>query len=246
MSEDHFGLNMIVYGKSKQGKSFLGDTTPAPRLVLDAEMGSRFTPSKKIVWDPVMYAPPVPDGTWDTAIVYVRDYQTVLKAYEWLNSGQHTFKSVVLDSISETQQRCVDEIAGSDIMKTQDWGTLLRKVSELVRNLRDLTTHPVTPLDSVILIGMAKRDDDGWRPFVQGSLATVLPYHVDCCAWLEVVAGEDGVPVRRLFVGPLPGYLTGERVGGRLGPYIDNPNITDMLRMIRGNEDTNIETEKTD
>lgn len=235
----NYGINAVVYGPSKSGKSTLGDTTPAPRVVLDAEMGSRFTPSRKIEWDPVKYAPPVADGTWDTAIVTVRDYQTVSRAYDWLNSGNHPFKSAILDSISEIQQRGVDDIAGSDIMKTQDWGTLLRRVSELVRNFRDLTTHPVNPLDAVIFIAMAKKpENDIWRPHVQGQLSTTLPYYVDVCAYLQKVVLEDGSSVRRLFIDDVPGYLVGERVGGRLGAYIDNPTVTGMLDMIRGVDNT--------
>lgn len=236
-----YGINAIVYGHSKQGKSWLGDTTPAPRLILDAEMGSRFTPSKKIDWDPVQYAPPEPSDAWDTAIVPVHSYRAVLKAYEWLNSGKHPFKSVVLDSISEIQQRAVDDIAGTDQMKTQDWGTLLRQVSDLVRKFRDLTTNPVKPLDAVIFIAMARQRDGGvWQPHVQGSLATTLPYYVDICAYLQLVTMEDGISTaRRLFVGPTPGFETGERVGGRLGPYLDNPDVTKMLAMIRGDDDAN-------
>lgn len=237
-----YGINAVIYGHSKQGKSYLGDTTPAPRLILDAEMGSRFTPSRKIEWDPIRYAPPEPDGTWDSAIVPVHDYRTITKAYEWLNSGQHPFRSVVLDSISEIQQRGVDDIAGTKQMTTPDWGTLLRTVSETVRRFRDLTTHPLKPLDAVIFIAMARQQDDTWRPYVQGQLSTVLPYYVDICAWLQVVTNEDMSSVRRLFVGPTPGYLTGERVGGRLGSYIDNPDIEHMLKMIRGTENNETET----
>lgn len=232
---------MIVHGPSKSGKSTLGDTTPGPRLVLDAEMGSRFTPSKKVVWDPTQYAPPEPSDDWDTAIVYVRDYKAVTRAYEWLNSGKHPFKSVVMDSISEVQQRCIDSLAGTDIMKTQDWGTLLRQVSDMVRKFRDLTTHPNNPLDVVMFIAMTKQRDDGtWYPYVQGSLATVLPYHVDVASYLQTVTLDDGISTaRRLFIGPINGYVTGERVAGRLGTYLDNARITDMLAMVRGEVEPN-------
>lgn len=240
----HYGLTMIVHGKSKQGKSYLGDTTPAPRLILDAEMGSRFTPSRKIQWNPVTENPPVVDGTWDTAIVPVHDYRTITKALEWLNSGRHPFKSVVLDSISEIQQRGVDDIAGTRQMATQDWGTLLRTVSDTVRKFRDLTTHPTQPLDAVVFIAMTREQNDEWRPYVQGQLSTALPYYVDACTYLQVVTLEDFSTVRRLFVGPTPGYLTGERVGGRLGSYIDNPNVTTMLQMIRGEENNTMEDNK--
>jgi hypothetical protein len=232
MADD--GLSMIVYGPSKGGKSTLGDTTPAPRLVLDAEMGSRFTPSKKIKWDPIREAPPEADGSWDTALVPVHSFTAVQKAYEWLNSGKHPFRSVVMDSISEVQQRMVDSLVGTNPMQLQDWGTLLRQASDLVRKFRDLTTNPVRPLDIVLFIAMAQQRQDGTQhPYVQGQLKTTLPYYTDLLAYLAPVPAEDGTIVRRLLVGPTQGYETGERVGGRLGHFIDNPNITDMLSKVR-------------
>lgn len=240
MSSEHLGVSIIVHGPAKAGKSFFGDTTPAPRLVLDSEMGSRFTPSKKKVWDPTKEAPPAADGSWETCIVYVRDYRSVLKAYEWLDSGKHPFRSVVIDSISATQQRAIDSLAGIQQPTQQDWGTLLRQVSDLVRRFRDLTTNPVKPLDAVVFIAMTRQGREGdatWRPHVQGSLATVLPYLTDIVGYLCVAPETDGTQVRRLFVGPVAGFETGERVGGRLGTYIDNPTVTEMLARVRGSVD---------
>jgi hypothetical protein len=226
---------MIIFGHSKHGKSFLGDTTPAPRVVLDAEGGSLFTPSRKTEWSPSTSPPPEPDGTWDTAIVRVRTYRDVQQAFQWLNSGKHSFRSVVMDSISEVQQRCVDDIAGTNQMQTQDWGQLLRVVSSLVRQFRDLTGHPTKPLDAVVFIAMAKQNGEGtWYPYVQGSLATTFPYYVDASTFLSVVTAEDGTQFRRLYCGTFNGYATGERLGGRIPPFIDNPNISGMLAMIRG------------
>lgn len=230
------GFNCIVFGASKRGKSWLGDTTPAPRVVLDAEAGSRWTPSRKVKWDPTREAPPAPDGTWDTAIVEVRSYQAVLKAYEWLNSGKHPFRSVVMDSISEVQQRAIDDMVGSSAMKVQDWGQLLRVVSDLVRKFRDLLVNPVRPLDVVLFIAMAKQRNDGtWAPHIQGSLATTLPYYVDACTYLDVVPTEDGRQIRRLFCGTFPGFETGHRLPEQLlGQYVDEPNLSEMLARIRG------------
>jgi hypothetical protein len=237
VNSEHLGISAIVHGPAKSGKSFLGDTTPGPRLILDAEMGSRFTPSKKKVWDPTKENPPVADGSWDTCIVYVRDYRSVLKAYEWLDSGKHPFRSVVLDSISEIQQRAIDSLVGIQQPTQQDWGTLLRQVSDLVRRFRDLTTNPVKPLDAVLFIAMTKQGRDGdatWRPHVQGSLGTTLPYFTDLVGYLCVTQEPGGTSIRRLFVGPVTGFETGERVGGRLGSHIDNPNVTEMLARVRG------------
>lgn len=228
------GLSILVHGNSKSGKSWFGDTTPAPRLVLDAEAGSWFTNSKKVEWNPIADAPPEYDGSWETAIVTVRDYDTVKKAYEWLNSGQHPFKSVVLDSISEIQQRCIDNIAPTNPMKTQDWGTLLREVGTLVRKTRDLVIHPTNPLRTVVLIAMSRDSDGKKTPYVQGQLATTLPYFPDVVGFIKIIPDETGAPHRYMMLQETDEYAAGERVGGRLGAYIENPDAAVMTDAVFG------------
>ena len=233
------GFSLLVHGQSKSGKSYLADTAPAPRLVLDAEGGAstRFTPSRKTVWDPQNDAPPEADGSWDTCVVYVRSFIDVQRAFDWLNSGKHPFKSVIIDSLSETQQRCVDALVGSDQMKTQDWGELLRKMSTLVRSYRDLIIHPINPLQVVVFIAMTRDFDGVKRPYVQGQLSSTLPYYVDVCAYLWSELTEDGEQSRRLLCTPHPQFEAGDRTG-RLGTVLDNPSIQQMLDTIY-NQTTN-------
>ena len=234
MAEASYGINAVIFGPSKAGKTWLMDTAPAPRLILDAEGKTRFLPSKKIYWNPMATPPPEADGSWDTCIVPVQSYKILDQAREWLVSGQHPFRSVGLDSISEAQQRAVDDVVGIKQPQTQDWGTLLRMVAALARGLRDLTTHPTNPLDAVIVNAMTKLDDSGVQaPFLQGQMTDRLPYYFDLCNYLCIVPGPDGRPIRRLIVEPAPGFATGEAVGGALGPYIDDPNLTTMLDTVR-------------
>jgi AAA domain len=229
------GFSLLVHGQSKSGKSYLADTAPAPRLVLDAEGGAstRFTPSRKVVWNPTSDAPPEADGSWDTCVVYVRSFTDVQKAYDWLNSGKHPFKSVVIDSLSETQQRCVDALVGSDQMKTQDWGELLRKMSTLVRSYRDLIIHPTNPLQVVVFVAMTKEVEGVKRPYVQGQLASTLPYYVDVVGYLWTEPTETGEQVHRLLCSPHPSFEAGDRTG-KLGAVLEAPSIEDMLSMIYG------------
>jgi AAA domain len=229
-----WGASILVYGPKGAGKSWLCNTAPAPRLILDAEAGSRFLPGRKKSWNPLTESPPELDGTWDTVVAPIRDFRALEQAYSWLASGKHPFKSVSLDSASEIQQRAIDNIAGAELMSQQQWGQLLRVISDLFRKFRDLLVHPTNPLASVSMTAMARQKDGQWEPYFQGQAATVVPYFFDTVAYIAPVAQpETGETIHRLYVGTFPGFLTGERVGGCLGSYIDNPSITSMIATVR-------------
>jgi len=243
MSEVQRSLTVMVYGDSKVGKSSFAVTAPYPRLMLDVEGGHRFLPIVAKYWDPMREEPPLADGTWDTVVVTVRDYDTVLKAYQWLQAGKHHFKSLIIDSISELQVKCMDSIAGTEQMKMQQWGELLRHMGGLLRDLRDLTMHPTTPLEAVVLTAMARVGQDGvHRPYLQGQLAIQAPYFYDILGALTIEQFQNPDPMqppyklRRMYVERTSEYEAGERVQGRLGSIVeqDSLSIETMLDNIFG------------
>lgn len=233
-------LSVLVHGHSKVGKTTFAATAPYPRLLLDVESASRFLPVVRTVWDPNTGPPPVADGTWDTCVVYVRDYDTVLKVYQWLQVGQHQFRSLVLDSISELQVRLKERIAGRGQLQTQQWGEVLTALAGLMRDFRDLTMHATNPLEAVVLTAMTQNKDGIYKPYLQGQLATVIPYFFDITGYLYVdqVVTEDPtappVEIRRLLTRKHPMFEAGERVQGRVPQVVDNPSIEGMLDMIFG------------
>lgn len=232
------GFSLLVHGPSKAGKSTLLDSMPYPRLIIDAEGGAstRFTPSIKKIWDPDREVPPVADGTWSTCVVYVRSYETITRVYEWLNSGQHQFRSVGIDSISETQQRCIDAIAGADQMRTQDWGELLRTMSKKIREYRDLIIHPTHPIDMFGMVAMTRESNGVHRPYVQGALSVALPYYIDVVGYIWAEMNPDtGEMHRRMLVAPTATIDAGDRTG-RLGVVIENPRADAMYEMIYGQQ----------
>lgn len=230
MSERSWSI--LVHGGAKVGKTHFGATAPPPILVLDAEGGWRFVSRRKVYWDPQLDQPPVDDASWTVCIVTVRDYATVQRTYEWLASGQHPFTSVVMDSISEIQQRCIDAMVGADQMKTGDWGELLRKMSALVRQFRDLTFHPTKPIEAVVIIAMTRQVNDVWKAYVQGQLATTLPFYVDTVGFLyHETDGTTGQQTLKLLVHDHPQIDAGDRTG-RLGAVIEAPTVSGMLDTI--------------
>lgn len=223
------GVCFLVHGESKVGKTWMGASGPRPVLILDAEGGTRFLPYKTVQWDG-MSEPPT-QGDWEVCIVPVRSYATMQSVYQWLNAGKHPFKTVVIDSLSEVQQRCIDGLAGQQQMSQQMWGDLLRQMSALVRAFRDLVTHPSSPLSAVVLIAMSRETNGKRVPYVQGQLAVTLPYYIDVVGYYFTHVDESGVLMRRLWVTPHPLFDAGDRTGA-LGEVVDNPTITQMLSII--------------
>lgn len=226
-------LTLFVHGESKIGKSWLGDTVPGPRLIVDAEGRAKWTPSgPKIYWDPLREAVPVYDGTWETCIVNVTDFNTMQYVFNVLQSGQHPFVSVTLDSLMEIQKRCIDVIAGAAQLSQQDFGELLRRLEALIRAYRDLTLSDVNPLKVVVFISGTQNIDGQMVPLLQGALRKTAPYYMDVAGYLFKVPTADGQQyVRRLWLEAIPQFVAGDGTG-RFPQYIDNPNISEMFRTL--------------
>lgn len=230
-------LSILVHADSKVGKSTLGATCPAPVLILDAEGSTKFLPIAKVEWDPKQYAPPIYDGTWTHCIVVVRDFDTLLMAFQWLIHGQHSFRSIVLDSISEMQRKLKTALVGTEAMQMQAWGELLTKMDSLIRGYRDLTLHPTNPVQVAMFIAETRETNGKWKPYMQGQIAVALPYWMDIVGFLfvaDVLSADQQTTVkqRQLLIGPHPQYESGERVQGRLPDVIAEPNISTILQAV--------------
>jgi hypothetical protein len=233
--------SILIYGPSKVGKSTLAASGPTPVLILDAEIRTKFLPFPKVIWSNPHEPPPEPDGTWDICVVYVREFRMVEQVFGWLHSGKHPFNSVVVDSISEIQQRAVDQIAGVNQMTTPNWGELLRKVSAMARGFRDLQAHPIRPLECVTFTAMERVTQEGRHvPYLQGAIANVLAYYIDIVGYYGVREDDTGGTIRKLLTSPHPSFLAGDGTG-RLPDVIDIPEVpgptgagqvlTNILRM---------------
>lgn len=228
-------LSFLVHAVSKVGKTTLAATSPKPLLLLDAEGGSKFLPHTKVVWEPRMGPPPNADGTWDICIVHVRTYDDLQTAYSWLAAGQHQFRSLCIDSITEAQRRCKEHLRGTESMRIQDWGDLLTKMEVLVRRYRDLTLHPTNPLSVAMFIAETEEHGGKYRPSMQGRMASSLPYLMDVIGYLYVAEVADPVDPaaarkqRQLLVSSHPQFEAGERVQGRLPDVVVEPNVEQML-----------------
>lgn len=243
---DRETLAILVHGEPGVGKSWLGQTAPAPRLVLDAEGGSRspkrIDPEtgravkiKQVVWDPHSEQPPA-EGDWESCRVVVRDFSTVERVFEWLNAGQHPFRSVVVDSLTELQKRCKDSIrTGDEVMNERMWGILLDRMEQKVREFRDLVFHPTKPIEALVLLALTFEKGAKFKPAVQGALGTSLPGYLDTVGYLATVVKEDGEEERRLLIRPHDRFEAKDRthtLRDHYGPVIVNPDVSAMLDVL--------------
>ncbi len=235
-------LTLMIHGESKTGKSTLAVSAPEPRLMHDVEGGHKFLPIKVKYWDPMTSEPPEYDGSWDTCVVVTTSYDQMLRSFAWLQSGKHPFKSVIVDSISELQVKAIESIAGREQLQLQTWGELLRAITGLMRDLRDLTMHPSNPLQAVVLTAMTREQNGVRRPYLQGQSAVTAPYLYDITGYLAIEEWPDPDPTkppgkyRRLHIQQGAKFIAGERVGGRLGTVVeqDNLSIVHMIDTIHG------------
>ena len=230
-------LSLLVHGPSKAGKSTLTFTGPYPLLVLDAEGSTKFITTKgfgslekvrKIKWNPLHEAAPRADGTWDVCVVNVPDWQTMKMTKERLAVEAHDFASLSVDSVTEIQRKCKQNLGRAAAMQQQDWGTLLYEMDILIRGFRDLLLLD-NPLRVVTFVAETVNKDHKWIPNMQGGVRDSMPYWVDICGHFFQEKDEGGVTHTNMLIENHPQYEAGNRLQGKLPGLILDPNITSIL-----------------
>lgn len=168
-------LKILIYGDSGVGKTVFGSTAPEP-LYLSAEAGLLSIASKDI----------------DT--VTISTWTDLNEAFEWLKSGKHPYKTVVVDSLTELQKKNQDHLlaaSGKKDMTQQLWGQNIEAMRKACRAFRDL------PLN-IVLIALSNEivaEDGGTplkRPSLQGkSLPNEVMGFVDLVGYMVAQEKKD-------------------------------------------------------
>jgi hypothetical protein len=190
-----------------------------------------------VQWNPLTEAPPEWDGKWQACFVSVQDWATFDAAHQWLASGQHPFRSVVLDSMTELQKRLVDAVSGIAQPTMQQWGEVLRRMEDKARAFRDLAVREDNPLEAVIAICLSHKRDEQVRPYVKGALELSLPGFFDVVAFMYTDQDEaTGVISHRGLIAPLNGIVAKDRTNMLIqtyGPALPEVNVVEWLDLIR-------------
>jgi len=231
-------MSIILFGPPKAGKTTLLTSAPGPRLLIDVEKSSRFIDGiRPVYWDPKN---PVPEynpndevfgSDWDTCIVRLTKWSQWEQVWAQIEGGKHPFRSVLLDSISELQTVLIEGLAGDQQLTQQQWGTVLRKLTGMLRDMRDLTEHPVNPVEVVAASALEKSYTGVLKPLLQGASVDVVPYLVDGLFYLHRDP-KDGT--RKLLTQATDFIAAGNRAEHVLPRVITNPTIPGILDTVFG------------
>lgn len=216
-------VKALIYGPSGHGKTrFLGtaldDERTNPMMFLDYEGGT-----STLVGKPM-------------DIVRIRDWQDYNEVYAYLKNGDHPYKSVGLDSISETHIFALFQIIEADVRRKNpdlieqgDYGIASVQMRRLLRAFRDLDMH-------VFAISLATEEVDPRvgkvkRPSLVGKLADEAPGIFDVVGYLAMEQGPDGVNNRWLLLNNYPQFRVKARTPweATIPNELENPTVTSLL-----------------
>lgn len=172
---------VVLYGPPGSGKTTMGASFPDV-LFLSAESGLLSVRDKAIdVWT-------------------IEGWKDLEEAYEFLRKGDHAYKSVVIDSLTEAQKKLhehiIREFPGKrrdygDLMSQSDWGYAIDRMRKMCRAFRDLPVNVV-----FIALDQQEQGEDEvlTKPALSGkTLSAELMGWVDAAVYCPgPVKDEDG------------------------------------------------------
>ncbi len=203
------GAKIVIYGDSGVGKTKLLATAPNP-IIISSEKGLLSL------------------SDFDIPYIEVKTLEDVQDAYAYCKKSE--FNTVCVDSVTEVAEEVLAIMKVGKKDKRQAYGELAEALGSLIRNFRDIDGK------NIILNAKEKpiydEDDNiiGYVPMMPGRvLPHGLPYLVD-----EVFPYQmDRKGVRFLQTAKDRKRPAKDR-SGRLPERIDNPNLTEIINLIKG------------
>lgn len=232
-------LKMLIHSPGGRGKTSLiasacRDPRTSPILVGDIEGGAEL---RFINEDPTKYT-----------ILKIRSMTDINNIYEYLKKGDHPYKAVAMDSITELQKLGLWEFVygtsptksfGGDVInikgaEIQHWGKSHNQMSMLMRYFRDLDMH-------VFFTCLTQRLQDQTTGKITltvampGKQADDLPGIPDIVGYIDVIVDPKAGEMRVMKVQPDGRTECKDRTDALgLGVLLnkDGNNITKMLDLI--------------
>jgi hypothetical protein len=231
-------LCMLLHAYSGMGKTPLSNTAPGPRLVIDVENGADWIDKPRVTWDGKTDPRLLQGLTDDTSvIVNITDFLRIKNdIMPFLTSGRHPFRSVILDSMTELQEKMLKAISGDDKRDWDAYGTLLIWCQNLLIDLKDLKYNNVKPVDCIIIVcGTDQNKADRIVPMLDGKISKKVTFKMDLVAYLFRELDGAGNSVPRLRIQPTPIIDAKDRtmiLAPFYGDIIPEPDVMEIMRVL--------------
>jgi len=223
-------FNLLIYGESGTGKTTLAgssDEVPEMRkvLFLDVEGGTLS----------------IKDKFPNVESVRIKNWVDMQSVYNELYAGNHGFRTIVLDSLTEIQKMSMDTVMrklveqheerDSDVPGIREWNINIEQTRKFVRSFRDL------PINT-IFTALSRQDKNPrtgairTKPYLSGKVADEVAGFLDVVAYLytKEVEGENK---RMLLCGATQDVVAKDRTD-RLPVVIQSPNMTTIWKAVKG------------
>lgn len=230
-------LNMIVYGDTGVGKTYLIGTA------------RKYAPTKNVLIVSSDEGLLTLKGM-GVKVAVVNTLSDLEEVYDNLNEGRWKFDLVGVDSLTEIQDRLSlgtikseltpegNYVSFSNVRQTTqpEWGVTGEHMKRVVRSFRSLSSHPSPENRSHVIMTCHEKFHTKRRlitPDLRGAMADEVGRYVDILARLVVILDENNVPRRFLQTVESEDdvgirYRAKNR-GGMLGAGIWNPTIKRII-----------------
>ena len=216
-------LNLLVYGRSGVGKTFLCGTAQdhpktSPVLLLDVEGGTTTLHRRS-----------------DIDVIRVKSTNDIVDNYNILRTqNDGYYKTVVIDSLSELQDVDMSEIMRkrdreADIAEIREWGQNRNHIRKIIRAFRDLEVNTIV----TALLDVDKDSQTGavtYQPALPGKLQVEIPGFLDIVGYYYATVDEEGIK-RTIQFAQTRRVIAKDRTA-TLGDKLDDPTIPMMWDML--------------
>lgn len=224
-------INSLWYGAPGAGKTVLAGSADAvpdmrPVLLIDVEGG---TLSLRNTYPHV-------------DVVRVQTWDDMQRVYDALYNGQHDYRTVVLDSLTEIQKFSMYNIMHDlirrepdrdpDVPGMREWGKNIEQIRRLVRAFRDLPMHTIF----TALVAIDKDAKTGVmqsRPSLSGKLSAEVAGFVDIVGFLYTKV-HDGELKRLLLMSGTDRQIAKDR-SGVMPEILEDPSMEKIYELAMSN-----------
>ena len=178
-------LNLMIYGESGVGKTLLAGSAAyvaelSPVLFVDVEGGTLTLSQMETVAD--------------VDVVRVSKWKDVQKVYDELYKGKHSYKTVVIDSLTEMQKLAMSDVLGSGttidavgaMPEFKDWNINTEQMRRLVRAFRDLPLNTIFTALSMDVPNPRNEAQVFKKPAFTKKLANEIPAFFDILFYMYI------------------------------------------------------------